>query len=129
MARFLSPEWLAEVEAAARRSPAFPADTHRGRVTVQQVVTGGPAGEVAYAATVGDGTVVIRVGRAERPDVTFSEDWATAAAIARGALSAQEAFMAGRLRVAGDMAALLRHGPALGRLADAFAEVQGRTAF
>ena len=51
----------------------------------------------------------MRPGQAERADVTFSEDYATASAVAQGALSVHTALFEGRVRVAGDMAVLSHH--------------------
>src|SRR4051812_30884271 len=99
MARFLSPEWLDELTAAA--------DTGGGPdgppFTLQQVVTGGTDGEVAWSVTIGDGKVAVARGRRPEPTVTFTQDRPTAAAIHHGELSAQTAFMTGRLRVGGDV--------------------------
>ena len=51
----------------------------------------------------------------------------TATAIARGELSAQRAFMNGRLAIEGDTLALAHAQPALRGISDAFAEVRSST--
>jgi hypothetical protein len=56
-------------------------------------------------------------------------DWATALSMATGALGAQEAFTTGLLQLRGDVAVLLRHGPALAGLDSVFAAVQERTTY
>jgi putative sterol carrier protein len=101
--RFLSEAWfraLAESTGPLRR------EALRG-ITVQQVVTGTPDGEVRYAISLSDERATVRPGQAGNPDVTFTEDYPTAAAIARGELTAQAALLAGRIRVAGNVAALM----------------------
>jgi hypothetical protein len=104
VARFLSPEWFAEV--------ATP-DPEPVLLTIRQVVTGGPDGEVRYAVRVGHDGRSIAPGEPADADVTFTESWETAEAIARGDLAPQRAFADGRLRVEGDVRLL----PAvLGRL-------------
>ncbi len=106
MAGYLSDEWFAQL--GAREGPAGGAPT--GKVLViQHVVTDSPLGDIAYYVGVANHAVAIVRGRAEHADVTFSEDYATAAAIAGGGLSAPAALLAGRIRVAGDMAALIAH--------------------
>ena len=53
--------------------------------------------------------------------MTFTQDVETAAAVNRGELSAQAAFMTGRLRVGGDVQVLLDRQPALAEVDDIFA--------
>src|SRR4051812_10066910 len=120
MARFLSPEWLDELAAAAAtgRGPDGPP------FTLQQVVTGAPHGEVAWSVTVGDGSVVVGSGRDAGATVTFTQDVDTAAAIHHGELSAQAAFMTGRLRVGGDVRVLLERQGELAALDDLFGPVR-----
>lgn len=118
VAEFLSDEWIAAMSAAARAAVVDP-DL---RLVIQQVVDGGPGGiEVAYVLDVGDGRLSVRQGRAERPDVTFHQDRATAQAIQRGEVSAQAAFMDGRLRVTGDLRAVIDGAGALAAIDDVFA--------
>jgi putative sterol carrier protein len=76
---------------------------------LQHVVTGAPVGEVRYHVRVGDRSATIIRGDATAPDVTFAEDYATAADIASGQLSAAAALLSGRIRVSGDMGALIAH--------------------
>jgi len=99
VASFLSGAWFEELEAA---SPSA-----GGALVLQHVVTGSPDGDVCYHLLVGDGQARIVRGRAVHPHVTFTEDYATAAGIASGRLSAPAALLAGRIRVAGDMAQLI----------------------
>ena len=73
------------------------------------------------------GTAAVRPGPAGDPTVRLSQDYATAAAIATGEGSAQRAFMAGRLRVGGDLRVLLSHGDALTQVEDTFAAVRADT--
>ena len=70
----------------------------------------------AWHLTVAGGEARACVGRHRAPDVTFSQDTATAAAIGAGELSAQTAFIDGRLRVRGDVGRLTEVADLLGRL-------------
>ncbi len=118
MAGFLTDQWLDELDAAARTA-TFPADL---RLVVQQVITGGPDGpEVVYVLKLADGTLSVHAGRADEPDVTFTQDRATAQAIHRGELSAQAAFMDGRLRLGGDLRSVIDRAGALAAIDDVFA--------
>src|SRR5947207_4842274 len=97
------------------------------RVTVQQMVTGGPDGDVAYHVDIDHGAVRVTAGEADEPTVTFIQSWDTAAAIARGELSAQGAFMTGLIRVRGDLPKLVEHGSVFGGVDDVLAELRAQT--
>ncbi|MGH9153204.1 MAG: SCP2 sterol-binding domain-containing protein [Acidimicrobiales bacterium] len=129
MAAYLSAAWFEEVNAAARADEALAAATAGARVTLQQVVTGAPGGEVAYWVRVDDGVVDAGLGRADRPDATLTSSYATAVAVSRGELALDQALREGRVRLAGDVGALLGSAAALGGMAGAFAEVRDRTTY
>jgi putative sterol carrier protein len=126
---YLSPEWLAALQAAADASSTLRDATAGVHLVVQQVVTGGPQGDVAYHVTVDDGATTVAAGRAEEPTITFTQDLPTAAAVSRGELSAQEAFMTGRIRVRGDLPALIAQQDTLLGVGDVFASVRASTDF
>ena len=130
MPTFLSPEWLDSMAEAAAAEAVRQA-TRDVVLTIQHVVTGGPAGEVRYWVRVDRGQVGVGPGEAPGApaDVTFREDYATAAALARGELTPQEAVMAGVVRAGGDVGRLVEHRAALGGLADAFAAVRAATVY
>lgn len=129
MARFLSPEWFDDVNAAAANDDVSAAVTPGLRLVVQQIVTDGPDGEVRYAVRIEDGKVAVVPGEAGEPDVTVTEDHATATAVAQGELAAPVAFMTGRIRVSGDTRVLLSAQPVLHRLDAVFASVRERTSY
>jgi len=118
VAEFLTDQWFDDLEAAARGS-RVDADL---RLVIQQVVPDGPEGvEITYVVTVADGAITVRRGRADAPDITFTQDRATAEAIHRGELSAQTAFIEGRLRLGGDLRAVIGRSGALAAIDDVFA--------
>lgn len=129
MPAYLSPAWLDALQDAADSSPTLRDATSGMHLVVQQVVTGGPDGDVAYHVIVDDGRATVRAGRADDPTITFTQDRATAAAVSRGELSAQGAFMAGRIRVRGDLPALVAQQDALLRVDDVFASVRETTSY
>ena len=129
MAPFLSAEWLEQVAAAAHDSEELQAATAGVALTVQQVVTGGPDGEVAWHVRLGDGEVEIGSGRAPDAEVVITQSHETAAAIGRGGLSPAEAFASGRLKLAGQVGLLVRHQQAFEQLGIALAAVRDTTTF
>jgi len=74
--------------------------------TFQWNITGDEAG--VWALKIDNGTGEVIPGGVEKPDVTFTvsdQDWI---AITEGKLDAMNAFMSGRLKVAGDMMLAMR---------------------
>jgi hypothetical protein len=126
MARFLSPEWIAALDAAAREAPV-PAGV---RLTIQQVVTdGGDDEEVTYHLVFDDGRLRVFPGEADAPDVTLVQTREVAAALSSGTLNAQQALEAGRLKLRGDIGHLAREGKALSGIEDMFAAVRADTTY
>ena len=109
MARFLSQEWFAELDAAVAQS-APPA---AGSWVIEQLVTATPDGDVRYQLVSADGSVRIQTGTPTPPTVVFTSDYPTAAAIAQGRLSTEAALLDGRVRVAGNLSSV---ADALGQL-------------
>src|SRR3954447_22915089 len=125
MARFLSPEWIAALDAAAGEA-AVPAGV---RLTIQQVVLDEGAADVRYHLVFADGRLRVLPGEAATADVTLVQTREVAAALSRGELNAQQALEAGRLKLRGDIGHLAREGRALTAVADVFAAVRAATAY
>ncbi|HEV7685350.1 MAG TPA: SCP2 sterol-binding domain-containing protein [Acidimicrobiia bacterium] len=126
MVRFLSPEWIAALDAAAGEA-AVPAGV---RLTIQLIVTDDGGGDdVRYHLVVDGGRLRINPGEAERADLTLVQTREVAAALSRGELNAQQALEAGRLKLRGDIGHLAREGKALTALADVFAAVRVATTY
>ena len=128
MAEFLSDEWIAAMNSAAAGSDALRHATSKVRITIQQVVKSGED-ERCYLVRVDNGKVSVEPGRDPGADLTITEDAETAAALARGEMSPQIAFMLGRIRVSGDMPALMASYEALAEADDAFAPVRAATSY
>lgn len=126
MPQFLSPDWLDAMRAAALGAPVPVVEP---AIVVQQVVTDPDRAEVAWWIELGGGTIALTAGRTATPTVTFTQDVETAAAINRGVLSAQAAFMTGRLRVHGDVQVLLDRQDELIGVDDVFASVRADTTY
>ena len=108
---------LAEAAAVATVDPGV-------RLTVRQVVD-----DAGWTVRVAGGRVAVDGTPDGGADVTFVADRETAAALVQGRLGAQDALLVGRLRVQGDVAALLRAAPALAVLDDLFASVRATTTY
>jgi putative sterol carrier protein len=129
MAEFLSPEWVDELDAAARASDSLAARTRDLAFTVQQVVRNTPRGDVHYHVTADDNSVRVRSGAVESPDLTLVADYEVARAISAGTGNAQDALAAGRLKIEGGLALLLGNEGVFAALEDVFASVRARTTY
>jgi putative sterol carrier protein len=125
MVPFLSPEWIAALDAAAREA-TVPAGV---RLTIQQIVTGDGDGDVRYHLVLDEGRLQVRPGEAEAADVTLVQTREVAAALSRGELNAQQALEAGRLKLRGDIGHLAREGRGLSAVEDVFAAVRAVTSY
>lgn len=113
MAAYLSPAWFDALNQVARTDERVRAATAGARIVLQQVVTGGAAGEVRYWVRVDDGSVEVGAGQADEPTATITQSHATAVAVSRGELAVEDAILAGRARLSGDIGSLARHQAAL----------------
>lgn len=129
MAAYLSASWFDDLNELARADVGLRTATAGVRVLVQQVVTGAPGGEVRYWVRLDDGLVVAAPGEATEPDATVVQSYETAVALSRGELRVQDALLAGRTRLSGDVGALVRHQAALQAVATALAAVHSRTTY
>ena len=125
MARFLSPAWVEEqnaaLEGAVLPDPAPDAGLAMadGKVTVVEEVRGTPDGDVRLVMRIEAGTIRLQLdGRpngtgtgpgedaGDAPNVTIALSYEDAAALSKGELTPAEALNAGRIRVRGDLSAL-----------------------
>ena len=114
--KFLSEEWAGAVQEALNSSEQFRSSIGSQSARIQNVVTG-PEGERRYWLKIEDGRAALGIGDlGEQLDATITQDYETAAALARNELSATAAYMSGRLRVSGDLMKLMQLQGPLGQL-------------
>lgn len=128
MLTFLSDEWIAALHRAAATDADLAERTADLSLSIEQEVLGAPGGDVRFHLVFDKGVVAVAPGGLPDATVRFHQDYATAASIAMGQGSAQRAFMTGRLRIGGDLRALLDHAEVLAQVGDVFASVRDRTA-
>lgn len=126
--RFLSPEWLAALDAAVAGNDQLCRSVADVDLIVRQVVLGGPEGDVAYSLRLAHGTAGVSTDGADA-DIEVVQDYATAAAISRGELTSAAAFAAGRIKLGGSVGQLIRHGGMAGGLGDLFSTLRASTTY
>ena len=127
---FLSDEWIAALDEAASADDKLREATAGVSLVLQQTVTDSPGGDVTWHVAIDDGMIRILPGTSVLPaDVTFSQSFETAKAVATAKLSAQSAFMLGKLRIGGSVAKLIEQRAAFDGLDDLFIEVRSRTTY
>jgi putative sterol carrier protein len=129
MIRYLSLDWIRALTDEVQTSEHLREIADSYSIGVTQVVNGGPEGDVTYHLIVGDGEARFGPGPADPEDVRMEQEWDTAVAVATGEMNAQEAFLGGLIRMAGDHQKLLDSQPLFGALDTVFASVRERTTY
>jgi alkyl sulfatase BDS1-like metallo-beta-lactamase superfamily hydrolase len=106
--KFLSDEWLSEVEGRLNGSEAFTSAAKGQTARLQQQVAGGPDGDIGYGFVLDGGTVALTKGEIENPEATLSQDYATAVAMSKQEITGQQAFMQGKLKVSGNLMKIMQ---------------------
>ena len=109
MAQFLSEDHMLIGTAALNDDAGFTAAMNNVDLGLQFNVTDAPDGEIDYYLTVGDGVAVLALGILEEADASVGSDYETAAAISKGELNVQMAFMTGKIKVGGNMAKVMMY--------------------
>jgi SCP-2 sterol transfer family len=118
MARFLTPEWVEELNRALTEvslpapGPEDALSAAEGRFTVVQEVHGSPDGDRLLVLHVDGSALRFELTSALESDavdaeVTIALDYGDAAALSRGELTPADALGAGRIRVRGDLSILV----------------------
>ncbi len=131
MAQFLSDEWINDMKAAAEAVHGSQPEAVATPISLKEVVTNTPFGDVAYVLHLDSGAVTLERAddASHSADVTISQDYETAKDLHKGTLSTRDAFFAGRVRVAGKLNLLLDHTETLTGTAPAFDAVRAATTY
>jgi putative sterol carrier protein len=107
---FLSDEWL-EAAKKIREESSTPAAAPAHAVRMNQIITDVPFGEGSINAHMdtSGGEMEMDTGHLENPDLTVTLDYATAKAILvdGNPQAGMQAFMAGKIKVQGDMTKMM----------------------
>jgi len=126
--RYLSDEWIAAVAGEIARDASLAAVAANHTVSVTQVVTGSPFGDVTYHLDCRGGTLSFSKG-AIPSDIVFTQSYETAVDVVHGRLNAAEAFINGKVRFTGDHEKVISAQPFFAALDAVFVRVRARTTF
>ena len=107
--KFLSPEWLSEVTTALESHQGFQDAAREMDLAIQFNVLDSPSGDTGYHLMITPQAITIALGVREDLDITISQNYETAAAIMKGDLNVQSAFITGKIKVSGNLAKLMVH--------------------
>ena len=107
--KFLTEEWAGEVSSILNTHPGFKSSIANADLGIVYNVSGTPSGDVSYFLRTAGGKADLGLGTLDNPDVTVGSTYETAAAISKGDLNTQTAFMTGKLKVGGNLAKLMMH--------------------
>lgn len=105
--KFLSEEWATATTEALNSSDAFKQAAGSNSVKLNNVVNT-PEGEQKYYFKVDNGQVEVALGELPDAEATLTQDYDTAAAIAKQEMNGTAAYMSGKLKIAGDMMKLMQ---------------------
>ncbi len=123
MAKFLSEEYIVAANAALSASDSFQSAITNVNLSMQFHVTDGPEGDIDYSIAIADGSAEIALGQLDGAEVTVTNDYETAVGISTGEVNTQMAFMTGKVKVDGNMAALLMNQNVLNQLTSVLSSV------
>ena len=107
---FLTPEWIAAAKKIRDEADA-PATPPAHTIRMNQVITDAPFTdeEIKVFMDTTGGELELDLGELDNPDLTVTVDWATAKAIFvdQNPQAGMQAFMAGKVKVQGDMTKLM----------------------
>lgn len=133
MASYLSPEWFNEMQQAADSwrpsDPAPEAQNERRQIIIAENITSSPYGDVSYVMTIGESLAITQEAAQEPADVTFVQDYETATQMHKGDLSTHQALFDGKLRVSGNLNALLENDEMIRGVSPAFSAVREQTTY
>ncbi len=110
---FLSDDFMEQGTVLLNSTEAVRSAVDGVEIGVQFLVTEGPDGDFSYYIKVADGRVDVGRGDLEGADATMRSTYTTTARLARRELSNQKAFLTGKVKFSGNLAAVMRHGVTL----------------
>lgn len=88
-----------------------------------------PQPDLRYAITIDASGATATAGQVQNPNVTFTQSWSVATAIAQKKRDAHAAFLMGEIKVSGDVSELMNLGDAAAQIQAVITELNDNTEF
>ncbi|MGI8425257.1 MAG: SCP2 sterol-binding domain-containing protein [Actinomycetota bacterium] len=122
--KFQSEEFFKEANEAIAADQAVQSAAKGKNVAVQIVTTDAPGrGQIKTFLKIVEGVPEVGLGEVEKPDATITQNYETAAALDKGELNAQNAFMQGKIKIKGNLMKMMQLQGFLQALAPASAGI------
>jgi len=122
--KFMSDEWLKEVETRLNAHEGFQTAAKGQSAKLQNEVAGTPLGDVRYWMQIDNGKVSLGKGDVEGAEATLSQDYPTAVSMSKGETTGQAAFMQGKLKVQGNLMKIMQLQGAFSQMGPALQDLQ-----
>lgn len=122
--KFLSDEWLSEVETRLNANDTFLNAAKGQSARLLNEVTGAPGGDVKYGFVLDGGKVQLVKGDLESPEATLTQSYEAAVSMSKQEITGQQAFMQGKLKISGNLMKMMQMQGVFGSMPDAMKDLE-----
>ncbi|HJR19894.1 MAG TPA: SCP2 sterol-binding domain-containing protein [Actinomycetota bacterium] len=122
--KFLSDEWLGEVESRLNANDTFQNAAKGQSARLLNEVNGAPGGDVKYGFVLDGGKVQLVKGDLENAEATLTQDYATAVSMSKQEMTGQQAFMQGKVKITGNLMKMMQLQGVFGAMPGAMGDLE-----
>jgi putative sterol carrier protein len=122
--KFLSDEWLSEVESRLNANDAFQSAAKGQSARLLNEVNGAPGGDVKYGFVLEGGKVQLVQGDIENAEATLSQNYETAVSMSKQEMTGQQAFMQGKVKITGNLMKMMQLQGVFGAMPTAVGDLE-----
>jgi putative sterol carrier protein len=122
--KFLSDEWLSEVESRLNANDAFQSAAKGQSARLLNEVSGAPGGDVKYGFVLEGGKVQLVQGDIENAEATLSQNYETAVSMSKQEMTGQQAFMQGKVKITGNLMKMMQLQGVFGAMPTAVGDLE-----
>ncbi|MGH2785597.1 MAG: SCP2 sterol-binding domain-containing protein [Actinomycetota bacterium] len=122
--KFLSDEWLGEVESRLNANDTFQNAAKGQSARLLNEVNGAPGGDVKYGFVLDGGKVQLVQGEIENAEATLTQDYATAVSMSKQEMTGQQAFMQGKVKISGNLMKMMQLQGVFGAMPTAVGDLE-----
>ena len=122
--KFLSDEWLSEVESRLNANDAFQSAAKGQSARLQNEVSGAPDGDKKYGFVLDGGKVQLVQGEIENAEATLSQNYETAVSMSKQEMTGQQAFMQGKVKITGNLMKMMQLQGVFGAMPTAVGDLE-----